>query len=65
MDVVQAKTEVSLQAAVGQLAGQLSEQVQSVRALLMNVLAYLEASIDYPEALGIPPWFETGSMVKL
>ena len=49
LDVVQAKTEVSLQAAVGQLAGQLSDQVQSVRANLMNVLAYLEASIDFAE----------------
>lgn len=49
LDVVQAKTEVSLQAAVGQLAGQLSEHVQTVRALLMNVLAYLEASIDFTE----------------
>jgi tRNA modification GTPase len=49
LDVVRAKTEVSLQAAVGQLAGTLSEQVQSVRARLVDALAYLEASIDFEE----------------
>jgi tRNA modification GTPase len=49
LDAVQAKTEVSLQAAVGQLAGQLSGQVRSVRAILVEVLAYLEASIDFVE----------------
>jgi tRNA modification GTPase len=49
LDVVQAKTEVSLQAAVGQLAGHLSGQVRSVRARLVDALAYLEASIDFEE----------------
>ena len=49
LDIVQAKTEVSLQAAVGQLAGRLSDQVRSVRRELVQVLAYLEASIDFEE----------------
>jgi tRNA modification GTPase len=49
LDVVQAKTEKSLHAAVDQLAGRLSEQVRSVRAILVDVLAYLEASIDFVE----------------
>jgi tRNA modification GTPase len=49
LDIVQAKTETSLQAAVGQLEGRLSDQVRTVRAGLMNVLAYLEASIDFEE----------------
>jgi tRNA modification GTPase len=54
LDVVQAKTEKSLQAAVAQLAGRLSEQVRAVRATLVDVLAYLEASIDFAED-EIPP----------
>jgi tRNA modification GTPase len=49
LDVVQAKTEKSLQAAVGQLAGGLSEQVQAVRDRLVAALVYLEASIDFEE----------------
>ena len=49
LDVIQAKTEPSLQAAVGQLAGRLSTQVRSARAILVDALAYLEASIDFAE----------------
>ena len=49
LDIVQAKTEISLQAAVGQLAGRLSDQVRPVRARLVQALAYLEASIDFEE----------------
>jgi len=49
LDIVRAKTEVSLQAAMGQLAGRLSDQVRLVRARLVDALAYLEASIDFAE----------------
>ncbi|MFN2292637.1 MAG: tRNA uridine-5-carboxymethylaminomethyl(34) synthesis GTPase MnmE [Anaerolineae bacterium] len=49
LDVVQARTEVSLQAAIGQLAGSLSDQVRAVRASLMEALVYLEASLDFAE----------------
>jgi tRNA modification GTPase len=49
LDIVQAKTEVSLQAAVAQLAGRLSDRVRSARAGLVRALAYLEASIDFEE----------------
>ena len=49
LDIVQARTEVSLQAAVGQLAGRLSNQVRPVRTRLVQALAYLEASIDFEE----------------
>jgi tRNA modification GTPase len=49
LDIVRAKTEVSLQAATGQLAGRLSDQVRSARARLVDALAYLEASIDFAE----------------
>jgi tRNA modification GTPase len=49
LDVVQAKTETSLQAAMGQLAGHLSDRVRTVRSILLDALAYLEASIDFAE----------------
>jgi len=46
LDVVQAKTDRALQTAVGQLTGHLSERVRSVRALLLDILAHVEASLD-------------------
>lgn len=49
LDIVGAKTEVSLLAAVGQLEGRLSSQVRIVRSGLLDALAYLEASIDFSE----------------
>ena len=49
LDIVRAKTETSLQAAVGQLSGRLSDRVRSIRAALVNALAYLEASLEFAE----------------
>ncbi len=49
LDVVRAKTDQALQTAVGQLAGRLSERVRSVRALLLDLLAHVEAGIDFNE----------------
>jgi len=54
LDVVRAKTAASLRVAVGQLEGRLSDQVRAIRRDLINVLAYLEASIDFVED-EIPP----------
>jgi tRNA modification GTPase len=49
LDIVQAKTEASLRGAVEQLGGRLSDEVRAMRALLLDVLAYLEATIDFEE----------------
>jgi tRNA modification GTPase len=49
LDIVQAKTEASLRMAVEQLGGWLSDEIRTVRALLMDILAYLEATIDFEE----------------
>ncbi|MFC2031038.1 tRNA uridine-5-carboxymethylaminomethyl(34) synthesis GTPase MnmE [Chloroflexota bacterium] len=49
LDIVRAKTEKSLDAAIGQLAGHLSSEVRAVRAILVEALAYVEASIDFVE----------------
>jgi len=54
LDVVQARTEAALRVAVEQLGGKLSARVRQVRAQLVEVLAYLEASIDFVED-EIPP----------
>ena len=49
LDIVRAKTEAGLRVAVGQLEGRLSHQVRALRAQLIDVLAYLEATIDFEE----------------
>ena len=49
LDIVRARTEASLRAAMGQLTGCLSEQVRQIRDALLQALAYLEASIDFAE----------------
>jgi tRNA modification GTPase len=49
LEVVRARTEAGLRAAVRQLRGGLSERVEGLQAELLSVLASLEASIDFPE----------------
>lgn len=49
LDVIEAKTDAALRVATGQLRGGLSAEVSELRALLLNQLAFLEASIDFVE----------------
>lgn len=49
LDLIQAKTEAGHRIAMGQLGGRLSDAVRRVRRQLLDVLAYLEASIDFTE----------------
>jgi tRNA modification GTPase len=49
LDIVRAKTEASLRMAMQQLDGHISGQVRTTRSLLVDGLAYLEASLDFPE----------------
>jgi tRNA modification GTPase len=60
LDIVQARTDAALRVAVEQLGGQLSARVRRVRARLVQLLAYLEATIDFvddeipPQAVAAP-----------
>lgn len=49
LDVIEAKTEAALRMASEQLGGSLSSQVSQLRAALLDILAFLEASIDFVE----------------
>lgn len=48
-DLIHSRTELALQAANEQLAGKLSRRINQLRDDLMNVLANVEAHIDFPE----------------
>lgn len=49
IDVIRAKTDRALEAAVDQLRGGLRDQVQQLRDKLLEAAAHLEADIDFPE----------------
>jgi tRNA modification GTPase len=49
MDLIEAQTEAGQRLAMQQLRGRLSAQLQEVRSSLLEVIARIEASIDFPE----------------
>jgi tRNA modification GTPase len=49
MDLIRARTELSLRAANEQLTGGLSQRIDAVREQLVGILAGVEAGIDFPE----------------
>lgn len=49
MDIIEAKTELSLSQAVNQLEGKLSKQIKNYQDILIQIIARIEVSIDYPE----------------
>jgi tRNA modification GTPase len=54
LDIVRAKTDISLRVAVQQLRGGISGQVRAARMQLVEALAHVEAELDFPED-EIPP----------
>ncbi len=49
MDIIESKTELSLAQAVEQLEGKLSRQIKAYQDILLQIIARIEVSIDYPE----------------
>ena len=49
LGIVQARTESGLRLAMDQLGGRLSQEIRQVRTGLVDVLAWLEAAIDFAE----------------
>jgi len=49
LDLIQAQTARSLELAHQQRSGRLAQEVQSLRESLLDLLAHLEAQIDFPE----------------
>ena len=49
MDIISAQTELSLRAAQHQLGGRIGAQAESLRENLLQIVAELEAYIDFPE----------------
>ncbi|MBI2955099.1 MAG: tRNA uridine-5-carboxymethylaminomethyl(34) synthesis GTPase MnmE [Chloroflexi bacterium] len=49
LDVIRARTDVGLRVAMGQLGGRLSHEIKAVRAQVVEIAAYLTATIDFAE----------------
>lgn len=49
MDVISAQTELALKAATEQLEGRLGDRIRALREALLELLAHIEAHIDFPE----------------
>ncbi|NQT06095.1 MAG: tRNA uridine-5-carboxymethylaminomethyl(34) synthesis GTPase MnmE [Candidatus Omnitrophica bacterium] len=49
LDVIRSKTDTSLRSAISQLRGDFSESIKDIRSELVDLLADVEASIDFPE----------------
>jgi len=49
MDLIRAQTDLALRAATEQLEGRLGARVREIREQLLNLLAHVEAFIDFPD----------------
>jgi len=49
MDVIRAKTDDALKVAVNHLKGKFAQQIVTIRTTLLQMIAHLEAAIDFPE----------------
>ena len=49
IDIIKAKSDLSLEIAEGQRAGRLSENIKSIRGKLVDILAQMAVDIDYPD----------------
>lgn len=49
IDIIQAKTDKSLEVSVNHLEGNLSKKINDIRDILLSMIAHIEASIDFPE----------------
>ncbi|MEY2529654.1 MAG: tRNA modification GTPase [Verrucomicrobiota bacterium] len=61
MDLIRARTDLALRSAQEQLGGRLGSEIKAIRGQLVDLLAHLEAAIDFPEE-GIAP--EEGAQLR-
>jgi tRNA modification GTPase len=54
IDLIRAQTDLALRSATEQLAGRLGDEFRTLRQRLIDIIAHVEASMDFPEE-GISP----------
>src|ERR1700730_1474194 len=61
IDLIRARTDLALRSATEQLEGKLGQEIERIRSALVDLLAHIEASIDFSEE-GIDP--EAGDTLR-
>lgn len=51
MDIIKARTDASLRMAAGHLQGKFSDEIKAMRHDILEVIAHLEASIDFQKMI--------------
>lgn len=59
MDVIQAKNDLALKCAIGQLGGAVRQKIEDMRARILHETAYIEAVLDDPEHMDFDGYAET------
>lgn len=49
IDIIRAKTELSMKSALAQSEGRISKEIKVLRNRLLGVIAHIEATVDFPE----------------
>jgi tRNA modification GTPase len=49
IDIIRAKTELSMKSALAQSEGRVSREIKALRNKLLGIIAHIEATVDYPE----------------
>lgn len=49
IDIINAKTELSMKSAIKQSEGIISKEISTIRGELLGLIAHIEATVDYPE----------------
>lgn len=49
IDIIRAKTELSMKSAVAQSEGRISREIKAIRHSLLAIIAHIEATVDFPE----------------
>jgi tRNA modification GTPase len=49
IDIIRAKTELSMKSALAQSEGRISREIKALRTKLLGIIAHIEATVDYPE----------------
>jgi tRNA modification GTPase len=49
IDIIRAKTELSMKSALAQSEGRVSREIKALRDKLLGIIAHIEATVDYPE----------------
>lgn len=58
MDVINSKSDYALKSSVAQLNGRVSKKIKDIRDIVLNKIAFIEASLDDPEHISLDNFSE-------